>query len=213
MVDTVRARRLTSGSLDQRSVRLALGTRSGLDGVDGLIGTDVLAGYRLSLSFRSRARAILRRSRRAEGGFWDAERPQARFGASGDQAFGLLSIAGQSGGIPLRGIIDTGAQVSLVNEALASRASTRPIVLDDGSRNARVTSPTGRSVVARPLMLRRLHFAGVSLTEIPVLAGDFHSFGFWGLGDTPAILLGVDILGLFETVVIDMKRGELVLET
>ncbi len=62
------------------------------------------------------------------------------------------------------------------------------------------------------MSLPRLEFAGVGLQQVPVLVGDYHVFDFWGVRDAPAMLMGVDILGLFHTVSIDMRRAELVLE-
>ena len=49
------------------------------------------------------------------------------------------------------------------------------------------------------------------LDQLPVLMCDFHIFRLLGLENTPAMLMGVDVLGVFDRVVIDLKRGELIL--
>jgi hypothetical protein len=62
---------------------------------------------------------------------------------------------------------------------------------------------------AQAMLLPSLRFAGFALTDLPVAVGDFHSFRFWGLEDTPAILVGLDILRMFKSVHIDLGRAEL----
>lgn len=213
VVETVRAPEVRSGNLHAREVRFAIASRFGLDGADGLIGRDLLTDHRLVLRFRGQALAEITRSRRPGGGMFDPAPQTARFQADAEERHrGLLMIDVRSGEASGKAIVDTGAAITIVNTAFAEAAGAAPITLDDGARVARVTSPTGLSVTAIPMRLRRLHFAGVSLRETPVLVGDFHTFDIWGLSDRPAMLLGTDVLGQFQTVIIDLKRGELLLE-
>jgi hypothetical protein len=213
VVGTVRTGRVQTGALDARDVRLALASRIGLDGVDGLIGTDLLAGLRLDLHFQGVRRTRVTASRRSGDRFFDARRPSARLVHAVERRFGeLLMIEAQAGGSPAVAILDTGAQVSIGNQALARAARTSPIVLRDGSAVSRVQSPTGRSADAQPMMLSGLRFGGLSMGRLPLLIGDFHTFDLWGLADRPAMLMGIDVLGLFESVAIDLKRGDVVFE-
>lgn len=213
VVQTVRASHVRSGDLEADAVRFALAPRLGLMGADGLIGRDLLAEHRLLLNFRGAALAAISRSRRVGDSILDPRRPTARFRAPAEERLrGLLMIDARSRAVRAKAIIDTGAEVTLINTAFARAARASPIVLDDGSTSRTLTSPTGLSVQARPMQLRDLHFAGVGLERLPVLVGDFHTFDVWGLADRPAALLGTDVLGLFETVIIDLKRQELVLE-
>lgn len=211
---TVRAARLDTGALKVRDVRLALASRAGLDGSDGLIGTDLLANLRLDMRFRTGARARIARSRHDNDRFWDGRRPSARLVRAVEQRFGqLLLIDAQVGGVEALAIIDTGAQATIINTALARESHATPIVLRDGTRRAVVQSPTGLTAVAEPMMVRSLRFGGVTLGRLPVLAGDFHTFDLWGLQSRPALLLGVDVLGLFDSVDIDLRRGEMIFDT
>src|SRR6478672_2289803 len=213
VVETVRAPRVRSGALESANVRFALAPRLGLNGADGLIGSDLLAGHRLVLNFRGVALATISQSRREGDSFLSARRPTARFQTPTDERLnGLLMIDVRSRTARAKAIIDTGAEVTIVNTAFARAAGASPITLRDGSRSQRVASPTGLSVDAAAVMLPNLHLAGIGLEQVPALAGDFHTFEVWGLADQPAALLGVDVLGLFETAIIDLKRGELVLE-
>lgn len=213
LVETASAPIVRSGALERADVRFALAPRLGLDGADGLIGSDLLAGHRLVLNFRGAALATISRSRREGDSFLSARRPTARFvGTTEKRLNGLMIIDARSQTARARAIIDTGAEITIVNTAFARAARASPITLRDGSRSQRVSSPTGLSVGAVPMMLADLHFAGVGLQEVPVLAGDFHTFEVWGLADRPAALLGTDVLGLFQTVILDARRNELVLE-
>lgn len=209
VVDAVTADHIQSGDLNRRGVRLALAWRQGLDGVDGLIGADLLSGHRLVLDFRGRRWARISRSRPAPIGFFDAPNAISPLVERGRQAFGgLITLDGRSRGAPIHVIIDTGAQVSLINIAAMGEGRAVPFLLPDGTSRIPVMSPTGRQASASAALLYDLHFAGIALRRVPVLAGDFHAFRHWGYGDVPAILLGVDILGLFETVIVDLGRGE-----
>ena len=213
VVETVRATNIRSGDLNADTVRFALASRPGLIGADGLIGRDLLQDHRLLLNFRGVALAAISRSRRVGDSILDPRRPTARFQTPAEERLrGLLMINARSRTAQAKAIIDTGAEVTIINTAFARAARASPLVLDDGSTSRTLTSPTGLSVEARPMQLRNLHLAGIGLEYVPVLVGDFHTFDLWGLSDRPAALLGTDVLGLFETVIIDLKRGELVLE-
>lgn len=210
---TVRASRLRTGALDARDVRLVVTGRQGLLGLDGLLGTDLLDGLRLVLNFRGRTRVNVTRPRRRGELDFDGVRLNARAAATGEQRFnGLLLIDAMAGTVPCKVIVDTGAKMTVINTALAREANARPLILPDGSSLGRVLSPTGRGAVGEAMLLPELQLGGVRLTRIPVLAGDFHTFTIWELADQPALLLGVDLLGLFQTVIIDLKRGELLLD-
>ncbi len=209
---TVRAARLRTGALDVRDARLVVAGRANMDGLDGLLGTDLLAGLRLVLNFRGRTRVNVTRPRRGIDPGPDGLRLNAR-ATTGEQRFnGLLLIEAMARTVPCKVIIDTGAKMTIINSALAVQANAQPLVLPDGSSLTRVLSPTGRGAVTQAMLLPELQLGGVQLTRIPVLVGDLHTFAVWGLADEPAMLLGVDLLGLFQTVTIDLRRGELLLD-
>ncbi|MGZ9099898.1 MAG: aspartyl protease family protein [Brevundimonas sp.] len=210
---TVRAARLRTGALDVRDARLVVADRSAMDGLDGLLGTDLLAGLRLVLNFRGRTRVNVTRPRRGGERGPDGLRLDARARTAGEQRFnGLLLIDAMARTVACKVIVDTGAKMTIINTALALRANAQPLVLPDSTTVSRVLSPTGRGAMAEAMLLPELQLGGVRLTRIPVLVGDFHTFAIWGLADQPAMLLGVDLLGLFQTVTIDLQRGELLLD-
>jgi len=208
----VRPDHMQAGVLSVKSPRLAVASRTGLHGVDGLLGSDLLRDLKLVMNFRGRGRATIRRSGKEHTSFLDAPRPTTRLLNRAEKVTGgPVAIGVHVNGAPGRAIIDTGAETTIINSAMAGLGA-RPIRLSDGSPNQDVSSPTGRSATAAVMTLPNLEFAGVSLEQVPVLAGDFHVFNFWGLADQPTMLMGVDVLGLFRTVSIDLRRAEVVLE-
>ncbi|MNR36428.1 hypothetical protein D3C85_1543450 [compost metagenome] len=98
----------------------------------------------------------------------------------------------------------------MLNRAAAVAGRANLLTLS-GSSTSRVQSPTGRTAPVDLMLLPALGFAGVTVSHLPVMVGDLHTFDIWGVANRPAMLLGVDILGLFTSVAIDLKRGEFAL--
>ena len=48
----------------------------------------------------------------------------------------------------------------------------------------------------------------MTLTNLEVIFADFHVFKLWGLDQEPAMLIGMDMLGVLERLVIDYRRNE-----
>lgn len=212
-VQAVRARRLASGSLSVDDARLAVGTRPGLIGLDGLLGLDLLADQRLVMRFRGGGRSSINRSRPDHDQFLGVVRPRVRFQPPEGAGSQLMVVEALVRGQPVQAVVDTGAQVTLINPALAAAAGARPFQ----SRNANtgavlVQSPTGRAALAQAMVVSAVHFDELVLDRLAVLMGDFHIFRLLGLAETPAMLMGVDVLGVFQRVVIDLKRGEIIMD-
>lgn len=207
-VDAVRAS-VKSGALQAENVQFAIGDRTAMMGLDGLLGSDLLVGHRLVLNFAGRARARISMSRSSQRGMLDPVDPSTRLVAAAHQRFeSLLMIEARVGSTPAVAIIDSGAGGTIINRAAARAGRATPVLLDDGTNRSRVQTPTGRSASADVMLLPAMGFAGVSISSLPVLVGDFHTFDLWGVADRPAILLGMDVLSLFRSVAIDLRRGE-----
>jgi hypothetical protein len=48
----------------------------------------------------------------------------------------------------------------------------------------------------------------MTLSNLDVIFADFHVFKLWGLDQQPALLIGMDLLGVLERLVIDYRRNE-----
>lgn len=212
-VASVRADRITSGAMQQDHVRLAVGTRRGLGGLDGLLGLDLLAEQRLVMQFRGQNRTRINRSRMDPDSFLGAPRSRVNFRPLRlREAPRLMVLPAVVRGQAVSAVLDTGAQVSLINPVLADRAGAQPFVNRNAETARAVQSPTGRQALAEAMVVTGVHFDDVVLDRLAVLSGDFYIFHHLGLADRPAMLLGVDVLGSFQRVVVDLKRGELIME-
>ena len=212
-VPAVRARTLASGSLSVEDARMAVGSRPGLIGLDGLLGLDLLANQRLVMRFRGQGRSSINRSRPDHDQFLGVVRPRVRFQPPQGGGAELMVVNALVRGQQVQAIVDTGAQVTLINPALAAAAEARPFQSRSASTgDMLVQSPTGRAALAQAMIVSSVHFDELVLDRLAVLMGDFHIFRLLGLADTPAMLMGVDVLGAFERVVIELKRGEIIMD-
>jgi hypothetical protein len=52
-------------------------------------------------------------------------------------------------------------------------------------------------------------FGPIQIRKAYITTGDMHIFEHWKMTSDPVLLLGMDILGQFDTLIIDYKRREL----
>lgn len=211
-VPAVRAATLASGSLQVGGARMAVGSRAGLIGLDGLLGLDLLTDQRLIMRFRGSGRSSINRSRPDPDKFLGVVRPRVRFQPPRGGDTELMVVDATVRGHHAQAIVDTGAQVTLINPALAALAGARPFQSRSLGGAPIVQSPTGRAAVAQAMVLSSVRFDELTIDRLAVLMGDFHIFRLLGLEDAPAMLMGVDVLGVFNRVVIDLKRGEIIMD-
>ena len=109
------------------------------------------------------------------------------------------------------GLIDTGAQVTVGNlalrEALARRRGQRDqyddVVIGITEDIQTATLVRVPSITAGQMLVR----------NASVRFSDLHIFDHWKLASQPALLIGMDVLGKLDTLVIDYSLGELQLKT
>jgi hypothetical protein len=57
-------------------------------------------------------------------------------------------------------------------------------------------------------LLPRIRMGPIEVAEVYATFGDFHVFNVWGLTEQPALLIGMDLLGTLDRLLIDYRRGE-----
>lgn len=210
VVPAVRVSRMESGTLDARNVTLAVGQRTAMAGLDGMLGCDLLVDRKLILNFRGTQRVRIARSSSPPRGFLDRRSSGIPLVVAGERLMGsLLMIPARIGLASTVAIIDSGADGTILNPAAAEAGRATLLVPGDGQIIRRVQSPTGEVTTGRAMLLPSLNFAGITISDLAVAVGDFHSFRVWGLADQPAMLIGLDVLRLFNSVHIDLQRSEL----
>ena len=109
--------------------------------------------------------------------------------------------------IRAKAVIDTGAERSLGNLALQAamnknRHRKREIVA------AVVHGATPDIADGDVQEIKEATIGDMTLTNLEVIFADFHVFKLWGLDQEPALLVGMDVLGILERLVIDYRRNE-----
>ena len=169
-----------------------------LGGADGVLGTEGFADKRVFIDFRHDRITVSHSSgARAPPDFISV--PLEHSGA------GLLIVSAHVGGVRVHAIIDTGGQATIGNEAMRQSLvrrrtqGTRSEVID-------VTNSTqdGVSFPSPPIELGSLQIQRARITY-----GDMHIFEHWHLIKEPALLIGMDAIGLLDVFIIDYRRHEL----
>jgi predicted aspartyl protease len=202
-VDAVKVDTLEVGDLLIEGTTLPI-VGDAFGGAQGVLGGEGLADKRIVIEFR-KDRIGIRRSHgeRAAGGFSVVP---FHFGAHHG-----MRIEVTVGRLKAVGLIDTGAQVTVGNNALREALAKRRAdeiapaegivgVTEDVQMASSVRVP---SIVAGDLIVR----------NAPIKFSDLHIFDYWKLGREPALLIGMDVLGMVDTLVIDYRRRELQVRT
>jgi hypothetical protein len=199
VVPTIRVDSIVVGDLELRSKRLPI-ISDALGGADGVLGTEGLLDKRIFIDFRhDKIRISKSRGEPPEPGFTTIPVHITR---------GLLLVADvQIGAVHAHAIIDTGGQVTLANdafrEALVKHLRAADIAADEIT-GATMDVQRGDRVVTPPIMLGGIAIRGAHFTT-----GDLYIFQHWNMTKEPAVLIGMNVLGLLDTLIIDYKRSEL----
>jgi predicted aspartyl protease len=109
--------------------------------------------------------------------------------------------------IRAKAVIDTGAERTLGNLALQNamnkhRRKKREVV------SAMVHGATPDITDGDVQEVKEATIGDMTLTNMEVIFADFHVFKLWKLDQEPAMLIGMDMLGVLERLVIDYRRNE-----
>ena len=120
---------------------------------------------------------------------------------------GLLTTPVMVGSMRATAIIDTGGQASIANEAFRMAVShhiSAKDVMTDAITGATLDVEYGSRMVTPPIRI-----GDVVIRQARITTGDLHIFKHWEMVKNPVMLIGMDVLGLFDTIIIDYKRHEL----
>jgi predicted aspartyl protease len=198
-VPTITLESLQTGDIDQRDLRVAV-MRSVSGGAEGILGMQGFAGKRITVDFVN-DKIQIAASRGQRAGLRFASIPvEVRFNR-------LLLATGRVGGVKVQAVIDTGAERTIGNNALR-RELIRLKRLPEPPAVAGVIGLTEVEQRGEAIWTRKIQLGDVSLTDVNVIYGDMHVFKVWELEDKPALLIGMDVLGLLHTLVVDYRLKE-----
>ena len=209
-VGTAIIRRLSFGGREVGAIDAPMLPASGL-GADGMLGIDSLSGQKIMLdphgrTFQSGPSAP------------DPDSETLNLGSEtiivqGRRRFGqLILVDADSHGEPIYVVLDSGAQNTIGNAALH-----RLVAEDAGGRRrpvlTQVISVTGRETPAEIDHISPIRLGEITISHVPIAFADLHTFAHLGLRDSPAMLLGMDVLRQFSSIEVDFRRHRAVFVT
>jgi len=177
-------------------------------GAAGLIGVDMLEKRRLLIDFRGEKMEILASRRHARPLIRDKD---AIVVTARNSAGRLILSDARIDGRRIDVVVDTGAQSSVGNLALQKLITARR-QNSTAFYPAMLGAVTGEDVPAVRTGIKRIEIEGININDLPVSFADSKAFDALGLGDRPALLLGMDSLSLFDRVEIDFPNKRVVLD-
>jgi Aspartyl protease len=205
-VPTIKVDTLTVGDLAVDSALLPI-VPDALGGAEGVLGSEGLKNKRIFIDFRHDQISITySRDERSARGFLTVPFRLVR----GQ----LIVIDCKIGAVAAKAIIDTGGQATIANMALHQALLRRRspsvglpthiegVTTDVQDADAFNTPPLRMDGVEAAGSFLEFHYHDVSF-------GDMRIFQHWHLNDEPAMLVGMDALGLLDALVIDYRRHEL----
>lgn len=171
-------------------------------GADGILGTDSLRSQRVLFDFRAQTVSLVPATEKL------LPEERGTIVVQGRRKNGRLILTRATAeGVPLELVVDTGAQISVGNEALR-----RSLVKSGRLRSlgkAEMTSVTGETFTGEQLIVADLKVGSVEMRGLPIIFGDAHAFKPLGLAKRPALLLGMNAISGFDKVSIDFQRKRL----
>jgi predicted aspartyl protease len=197
IVPTVHVDSLTVGDLELASLTLPI-IADALGGAEGVLGASGLSDKRIDIDFLH-DRITIARSHGQGAPFGFVTLPMEHTGP------GLLMVRGSVDRVRVHAVIDTGAQRSIGNEALRAALVSRHVKgTPDQIFDVTTAVQGGEMFVSPPIVLGGIEIRGAGITY-----GEVRIFEHWQLTHEPAILIGMDALGLLGALIIDYRRREL----
>lgn len=198
VVPTVPIDHMEVGDLTMESADLPV-VADVFGGAQGVLGTEGLGDKRILIDFGHDRVSIMRsKGQLTRTGFETLPLRHLRDS--------LLALDVRVGGVRAKAIIDTGAQVSIGNNALRTALARRGLkdVTKQEIEGVTLDVAHGDMMRAPPIEVGALKFMGVYITY-----GDMYIFDRWQLMDEPTLVLGMDVLGTVDVLVIDYRLRQL----
>jgi hypothetical protein len=198
-VPTIKVDSLTVGDLSVDSPLLPI-VPDAMGGAQGVLGSEGLANKRIFIDFRhDRISITFSRNEKAEHDFINIPFRQL----SGQ----LIVCDVYVGDVRTMAIIDTGGQTTIANLALRdalARTNRYAKQQPDQITGATMAVENG-TIIETPA----IQIGSLKMTDAGITFGDMYIFRQWKLTHEPAILIGMDALGVLDTLIIDYRRHEL----
>jgi predicted aspartyl protease len=191
-VDTFDVGDLTLGPMTLPIVNDALG------GAQGVLATNEFRDERILIDFKH-DRIDIRHSRN--------ERTPADFITIPWERSdtGLLMFHTRVGGVRVQVIVDTGGQRTIGNLAMRDALERR----HSQGQSVEIFDVTAQSQAGEFLPCPPIELGPLKIVGAHIAYGEIQVFEHWHFTQKPALLLGMDVIGLLDTFIIDYRRHEL----
>jgi predicted aspartyl protease len=201
VVPTVAVTSIEIGALKFENQNLPVIFTSIMGNADGILGVAGFHDQRIDVDFKRDRVTVLESNGRRPNYSMVTARAQRN-----DNGLMILDMrVGRR--IKVKAVIDTGAERTLGNLALQeainkNRRGVREVV------SAVVHGATPDIADGDVQTVKQASIGDMTLTNFEVIFADFHVFKLWELDQEPALLIGMDMLGVLDRLVIDYRRNE-----
>lgn len=191
---------LRIGSIVKHDIHMPVSPSPVMTGVGGILGMAGFGPVRVLVDFRSNRVEIDRTSDHLVQGYLGI---QARRTSGG-----LLMIPALVGDVPVEAVIDTGAAETLGNdalrEALLRRASRHP-------KDAKIYGVTKQITNGGISVSPWITLGPVIIQGVGIVYSDIPIFKIWHLDSRPALIIGMNVLGSVDALILDYPRAQVYL--
>ena len=187
---------LQVGSFQIANLRIPITASPVMDGLDGILGLAGLPAERIAVDFRHNVVWI---GRSNGGGAWGYLAIPARRTAGG-----LLRVDARIGSVPVVAVIDTGSPRTLGNEALR-RALLRSAAHPPDT--ARIFGVTRQVSFGNISGSPTVYLGPAAIGHLNIVYGNLPIFKVWHLEHQPAVVIGMDVLGTVDALILDYRRA------
>jgi hypothetical protein len=204
MAKFARIARIETGRSVSLSLPVAILDAPAFEALDGILGMDMFRDRRIRFNFT-------RKTVEFEGNGRRAARLPIIANVRLRQGL-LIEAEGRIGTVRARCVLDTGCDTSVMNMALLEAIRSPRVLRNRGAVAPKIIGVTNQELNGVWASLPDVDLIGVKIRRLTVVAANAPVFGLWGLADTPAMLVGMDILTQVETLVIDYRRRQVELK-
>jgi predicted aspartyl protease len=173
-------------------------------GADGYLGLDVIDRQKVTFDFANHKLSI------------DPSQQEAQIVRASDDA--LVRTNGSNGrltavncsvdGAKSYAFVDSGAEISIGNTRLFEVLQRENGAKYLNDEVVQLLGVTGGAAAGRMTFVERIKLGSVSFMNSVLVISDLQVFDIWGLGDKPALFLGMNFLRQTSSVTIDYGRKE-----
>jgi predicted aspartyl protease len=171
-----------------------------MGGAEGILGSEGLTNKRIFIDFRHDQITIAySRGEKTVGDF-----TRIPFHSLRGQ---LIVVDAMVGGVRTKAIIDTGGQTTIANLALRDALARR----HEGKRGRpdQIVGATMAVEDGEIIATPAIELGPIKMLDPGVTFADLYIFKHWKLIGEPTILIGMDALGVLDTLIIDYRQHEL----